>query len=141
MVKRKPIELTEEERRKAEEHSKLMSALMDFMKKFNDPNSKCSKELAANSVQLGKMTEAVLSGELWSVKLALNNGADPNETNALLGTALHTAASSGHLEIVQLLVEQGADPTRVDPKGRTPADVAATNGHHAIAEYLRSLER
>jgi hypothetical protein len=132
---RKAIELTEEERQAAEQS--------DFM---TNVARRLNKEAAARPVKgriqgvtsISQLEAGARLGIMWRVKLALNDGADVNESGDL-GTPLHGAAANGHLDIVQLLVEHGADHHVIDPAGKTPEELASENGHLAVVDYLRSL--
>jgi ankyrin repeat protein len=139
MPDRKQLELTEEERRQAEEYARSLALLTRVARKINAPDAQSIKEIFPDAIPLGPMYDAVTSGKVWRVKLALNDGADPNEPGAFAPTVLHVAAENGWLAIVRLLVENGADLTRIDSQGRTPAAVAAASGHPAVARYLESV--
>ena len=65
------------------------------------------------------------SSHLEAVKLALDLGADINETTKRGQTALHAAASAGADTIVQFLVDKGAQVNAKDELGRTPWSMAA----------------
>ena len=66
---------------------------------------------------------AALRGNLGSVKLLLEHGADPNAVNDAKVTAIHWGA--GDLQKVQLLVERGADLNVPSDLGNTPLIVAS----------------
>lgn len=135
---RPQLELTPEERQESTDYHRTMEALMNAARQMNGPNAPSLKDLFPNAIPIGKMEAAVLSGNVWHVKEALMEGADPNESSVLYGTALHAAANRGQVEVVKLLVEQGADPASSDNEGKTVAEVALSCGHQAIGEYLAS---
>lgn len=76
-----------------------------------------------------------VSGDLEIVRFLLDNGANVNDTNAIVAagftrgeTALHGAAKAGNIAVVQLLVERGANVNAVTDsnhyRGRqTPLDL------------------
>jgi ankyrin repeat protein len=135
MAEHKPIELTEDERRAAERDAVLLEAC----RVFNEAHESSNAQLPPGAIPISELESAAAVGHSYRAKIALNNGADPNEPSVLFGTVLHAAAAGGHLELVRLLVEQGADFRRVDGEGLTAAQVAVSNGHLAVAEWLRSL--
>ena len=139
MSDRKQLELTEEEQREADEYTRCLALLTSLARNINGPNAPSIKEILPNVIPIGPMYDAVTSGKVWRVKLALNDGADPNEPGVFSPTVLHVAAENGWLDIVRLLVENGADLTRLDSEGRTPAAVAAASEQAAVARYLESL--
>jgi ankyrin repeat protein len=62
-------------------------------------------------------------GDLDTVKLLLEAGADPNLLGTLPGnTPLHTACLGGFVEIVECLLKAGADVTVTNEKKRTPLE-------------------
>jgi ankyrin repeat protein len=140
MSERKLLELTEEERQEAGDYTRRLALLTSVARQINGQNAPSVKEILPNPIQLGPMYDAVTSGKVWRVKLALNDGADPNEPGAFSPTVLHVAAENGWLDIVRLLVASGADFARLDSQGRTPAAVAAACGHPTVAQYLASVE-
>jgi ankyrin repeat protein len=139
MRNRKLLELTEDERREAEGYTRRLALLTSAARQINGPNAASIKEVLPNAIRLGPMYDAVTSGKVWRGKLALNDGADPNEPGVFAPTVLHVAAENGWLDIVRLLVECGADATYLDSQGRTPAAVAAASGHSTVARYLESV--
>lgn len=135
MAEREPIELNEEERRAAQRDE----ILMEVVRKFNGPNAPSIPELFPNAIPASDLDVAASCGQVYRVKLALNGGADVNESGPF-GTPLHGAAENGHLEIVRLLVEYGADVRLPNPIGETARAAALRAGHHSVAEYLRGVE-
>ena len=77
-------------------------------------------------------------GDTESVKLLLENKADPNQARSSDGaTPLFIAAQNGHSEIVKLLLENKAEPDQTRSDGATPLFfIAAHKGDYRIIELL-----
>jgi ankyrin repeat protein len=96
---------------------------------------------------------AVANLEARTVRRLLENGANPNEVNAVTGwTLLHYAINaeldqatqtesllSG--ELTCLLLDAGADATIRDHNDETPSDMAARSGHFVAVRLLRTAPR
>ncbi len=63
---------------------------------------------------------AAHQGDVETVRVLLDNGADLHARNNHGSTVLHSAASSGHPAVVRLLLARGAEPSPRDCRGRTP---------------------
>lgn len=79
---------------------------------------------------------ASLNGDLDTVREALEQGVDLNETDPVGRTALMFASYNGHTEIVRLLGEQGGLIDETDSEGRTPLMFAASGPFSETVEYL-----
>ncbi|XP_033738789.1 uncharacterized protein LOC117326235 [Pecten maximus] len=79
----------------------------------------------ADDVNL-QLSEAVISGDISEVRRLLEEGADPNKSDALYGAAI-----SGHTDTVQILLDRGAD---VNQSCALPG--AAWKGHKDIIKIL-----
>lgn len=76
-------------------------------------------------------------GNLESIRLLINAGADINAQNVQGITPLHMAATRKNVEIVQLLIDSGADIQTKDNEGHTPWHYAAKlHDNFEIAELL-----
>ncbi|KAJ5179137.1 hypothetical protein N7492_002347 [Penicillium capsulatum] len=75
-------------------------------------------------------------GGMYSVKIALDKGADPNTFNVQGHTALMVAVSFGHESVVELLLEYGALPDKVSNRGDTALGAAALRGYEGIVYKL-----
>jgi len=75
---------------------------------------------------------AAQAGDLESVKLLLNAGADVNESTHEYGSALVLAVVNGREEVALYLLEKGANPNFSDAYGMTPL-------HWAVQEGLARL--
>jgi ankyrin repeat protein len=83
------------------------------------------------------LQDAVLSGDISSVRQAINSGADINDSDKAEGTPLFIAVDSGNLEVATLLLESGSDTEIPAKRGKqTPLHRAATNND---AEMVRLL--
>eukprot|EP00966_Prymnesium_polylepis_P213353 4941299-Prymnesium_polylepis.1 len=83
---------------------------------------------------------AALSGKLDTVKLLLENEADPNITSANGKTPLMGAAMNGHERVVDLLISHGALASVANDFGETARQLAEARGHSAIASVIRAHE-
>ena len=79
---------------------------------------------AAGQGHTPSITTVPESRFLEAAQVAIEHGADVNETNDRGFSALHAAAYAGFGSIGAFLVEQGADVNMADGRGRTPLDVA-----------------
>ena len=76
-------------------------------------------------------------GEIEQVKVLLEQGIDPNQTDDEGYSALQAAAENGYLDIVQLLISQGADASYQSEY--TALQLAEMADQQQIVEYLKSL--
>jgi hypothetical protein len=85
-------------------------------------------------------TPLVWASEMGStecVRLLLDAGADPNQTEYDGWSALHWAARNNHVDVAELLLKHGAKVDQQDGKGHTPLDWALDREHRAVIEVLR----
>lgn len=99
-------------------------------------NYGASMSATQNTQQTQPLQEAAASGNLPTVRLLLESGADPNHRDRDGWSAIHWAAEEGHLEIVHLLLEVGANPNAVSSYGTSPLHCAANGGHVSIVSLL-----
>lgn len=78
----------------------------------------------------------VQMGGVYSVKYALDKGADVNTMNFEGQTVLMVAVSHGHDDVVSLLLEYGAKVDKIGIHGETALGVAALRGFDDIAQLL-----
>ena len=76
-------------------------------------------------------------GEIEQVKVLLEQGIDPNQTDDEGYSALQAAAENDHLDIVKLLVSKGANVNHTSP--HTALELAEMADQQQIVEYLKSL--
>jgi ankyrin repeat protein len=78
-------------------------------------------------------------GRALDVKILIEKGASPNETNdagvPLISLASARSDSEG-LEVVKILLASGADINKADARGKTALFHAAKNGNKDVVEYL-----
>jgi ankyrin repeat protein len=80
---------------------------------------------------------AVVQNNLSTVRLLLENGADPGRAPAATSTtALHLAAEYGSLHMVQLLLKHTAGLELVDRGGRTALIIATMHGKVDVIQLL-----
>lgn len=82
-----------------------------------------------------------LSGDLATIRLLLDAGADVNAQQAGGFAPLHSAASAGRREAAELLVARGANPAQTDHHGNAPSHYARLRGHGELAEWLEGEMR
>ena len=82
------------------------------------------------------LTAAAKAGDLATVQICLEQGADKNEITNKGRTAMYYAAKTGHLKIVRLLLEHSADKEKSDNEGKTPLWIACRFGHLLVAQLL-----
>ncbi|KAI9926349.1 hypothetical protein MW887_004113 [Aspergillus wentii] len=90
------------------------------------------------NTQLVPLEEAATCGDLFTVQLLLNNGADPNYRDREGWSAIHWATEEGHWDVVLLLLKYGANVNAVSSYGTSPLHCAANGGHdNIVSELLR----
>lgn len=77
-----------------------------------------------------------LSGDLETIRLLLDAGAEVNATQAGGFAPLHSAASAGRREAAELLIARGAHPAQADHQGHPPSYFARQRGRAELAEWL-----
>lgn len=88
------------------------------------------------NTQLVPLEDAAACGDLSTVRLLLNSGADPNYRDREGWSAIHWAAEEGHLDVVLLLLEHGANVNAVSSYGTSPLHCAANGGHNNVVSEL-----
>lgn len=72
------------------------------------------------------------NGNLESVNLLLDSGADVDIQDVNGWTSLHKACEKGNLELVGLLLSRRSNHMKRSNKGYTPLHIAAMNDHQKI---------
>lgn len=87
-----------------------------------------------------QLIDGILDKDLEVVKAAIEDGADPNQTDELGTPALVLAAGSSEEEILSYLLRQKADKTATNRVGETAMARAARFGHEQIVNRLLSVK-
>jgi ankyrin repeat protein len=82
--------------------------------------------------------KAVRSGNLETVKLVIDAGADVNEQADFAEAPIHIAAEENFVAIAELLISRGADLTLQSSFGGTALDMAVRAGSEACVTLLTS---
>ncbi|MCJ1268484.1 hypothetical protein MMC22_008372 [Lobaria immixta] len=91
------------------------------------------------NIQSVPLEEAAACGDLFTVRLLLSSGADPNYRDGDGWSAIHWAVEEGYLDVVLLLSECGADVNAVSSYGTSPLHCAANGGHDDVVNELLQL--
>ncbi|KAH3818075.1 hypothetical protein DPMN_119671 [Dreissena polymorpha] len=84
-----------------------------------------------------KLHEAVRYGDIAEVKVALQQGYDPNLIGLYQWNTLHEASHNGETEILQLLLQKKGDPNKADYlQSRTAMHYASEKGHVTCLQML-----
>jgi ankyrin repeat protein len=94
------------------------------------------EEDEASFQALGKVYQALLTGEVALLQAALDQGSAVDEKDRNGRTALHGAVLDRSLEMVVLLLRYGANVNAEDNAGWTPLHAAASDGQLDIARAL-----
>lgn len=90
-----------------------------------------------NQIRVTALHAAVEQKDQTLVEILLSHGANPNATEFLGGTPLHSAAMGGMDSIARTLVRHGADPALKMNDGRTAPELAEAAKNAELAEWLR----
>lgn len=85
------------------------------------------------------LMHAAVEGNLESMRLLLDHGADPNARNESNELPLGYACSYGQWEAARLLVERGADVNGIERQGMTHLEWMMYCGNEQGIQALRSL--
>jgi len=83
-----------------------------------------------------ELQRAARQGDLATMRSRLQQGADPNATDAQGRTPLLEAVGAGQTEAVRLLLAAGAKVNAASLDGRTPLIEAAARGHVDVTRLL-----
>ena len=85
------------------------------------------------------LLHAAAEGDLESMRVLLDHGADPNARNGRNESPLGYACSYEKWEAAKLLVERGADVNGIEREGRTHLDWVTEGRDEQGIQLLRSL--
>jgi ankyrin repeat protein len=97
----------------------LIASCVVSLAQTNTYNSDSTLDNNAPLDTTRKLLDAAKSGDVKTVKLLLEKGADVNTKSDDGGTALMSAAKRGYMEIIKLLFEKGADVNAKRKDGTT----------------------
>lgn len=92
---------------------------------------------ASPALVAGELHDAVRANDAAAVKAVLEAGSMVDESDYIVGTALHAAVSQGSVDIARILIEHGADMEAESEQLRARAvHLAASFGDVAMLELL-----
>jgi ankyrin repeat protein len=86
--------------------------------------------------QSKQLRQAINERDLFTAKMLLERGVDPNRANLRGNTALHRAVISGDMQMVELVLNYRPDREARNRDGRTAAGLADHLGLREIAARL-----
>jgi ankyrin repeat protein len=95
--------------------------------------------VAENAQRVAPVHAAASVGDVETMRLLLDRGADPNAPQHNSFVPLHAAAGNGDLDMARLLVARGADRHARTDDGKDAATVAAERGHGEFVSWLNGL--
>lgn len=87
-----------------------------------------------------KLLAAARRGDLNTVRILLNKGANVNARDRHGETALIWASAIGNIKLVKLLINKGANVTIFDKEGYTAFRYADEQGYSKVAGLLKEKE-
>src|ERR1043165_1207309 len=112
-------------------HPSLAHALVERGADVNAP--------AENAQRVAPVHAAASVGDIATMRLLLDRGADPNARQHAGFTPIHAAAGNGDLEMARLLVARGADRHARTDDGKDAAAIAAERGRGEFGAWLHGL--
>jgi len=112
-------------------HPSLAHALVERGADVNAP--------AQNAQRVAPVHAAASVGDIATMRLLLDRGADPNARQHAGFTPIHAAAGNGDLEMARLLVARGADRHARTDDGKDAAAIAAERGRGEFVAWLNGL--
>ncbi|KXZ23696.1 MULTISPECIES: ankyrin repeat domain-containing protein [Leptospira] len=104
------------------------ATLIDWLKDYRD------------SYGSGVLSWAVKNSDQEAIRLLLEAGAEPDETNARGETPLLSALDQSNEDLIQIFLEAGADTEKKDFAGNTPLTKAVSTGNVSIVEMVLENE-
>jgi len=95
--------------------------------------------VAENAQRVAPVHAAASVGDVATMRLLLDHGADPNARQHSGFTPLHAAAGNGDLEMGKLLIERGADRHARTDDGKDAAAIAAERGRGEFVAWLNGF--
>lgn len=94
------------------------------------------RDLSLADVGCYPLHEAVMGGELGTVRELIDMGCDVNLADRQGNTPLHLASERADAKAVDLLLGAGADPTRVNQQGNHSLDISTREGCQGVQGAL-----
>ena len=114
-----------------------MTALMYAAREGREMTFVCGNALQdLSDIELNKIE--TYQGNTDTIKLLLDNGANPDEQNKEGQTALMLAAERGHLATAKVLLASGANINIKDNNNNTALMLAARKGHIKMVQLLKN---
>jgi len=110
---------------------------VERMREYLDIGGNPNQGVTLVTGQVNLLSVASVAGELDTVRLLVDRGANVQAKNMHNWTPLMMAATSSRPEIAHLLIEKGADLQARDDAGRTALDWALSQGDTEMASLLR----
>ena len=95
--------------------------------------------VAENAQRVAPVHAAASVGDVETMRLLLDRGADPNARQHNSFVPLHAAAGNGDLDMARLLVARGADRHARTDDGKDAAAIAAERGRGEFVSWLNGL--
>lgn len=93
-----------------------------------------------NKLGWSPLYRSVVSNQVNSVKVLIEQGANANIQNRLGESPLHQAAYNNFIDIAEVLLANGADPNLAQHDGDTPLHLACMRGHLEMAQLLMKYQ-
>lgn len=118
--------------------SACVIAMSLFFAGCGDPQKEARSSLEKKGYEITAkdLLVAAAAGDVESIGLFVEAGAEIDEADRTGNTALIKAASGGHLAAVEKILGLGADPRQVNAVGRDALITAAAKGHADVARML-----
>jgi len=95
--------------------------------------------VAENAQRVAPVHAAASVGDVETMRLLLDRGADPNARQQAGFAPLHAAAGNGDLDMARILVARGADRHARTDDGKDAAAIAAERGRGEFVSWLNGL--
>jgi len=95
--------------------------------------------VAENAQRVAPVHAAASVGDVETMRLLLDRGADPNARQQAGFVPLHAAAGNGDLDMARLLIARGADRHARTDDGKDAAAIAAERGRGEFVAWMNGL--